>query len=156
LAENEVRLLRSRLAAANLLDSTIHAVWVMLATCCRIGELTSATRAAIDLREGTWTLPDTKNGKPHTIYLSEFAKSHLQALLALSNDPVQLFPSHRVDGAVTPKSITKQFYDRQRGKAKTNGTRLTDALTLPGGNWTPHDLRRTSATFMGELACVRT
>jgi integrase len=151
LSEDELRLLPGRLAAANLLASTIHAVWVMLATCCRIGELIGAAKSDIDLKAGIWVLPDTKNSKSHTIYLSDFAKSHLQALLALSTDPVQLFPSNRVDGAVTPKSITKQLHDRQRGKEKTNGTKLTDALTLPGGNWTPHDLRRTGATLMGEL-----
>lgn len=26
-----------------------------------------------------------------------------------------------------------------------------DALALPGGKWTPHDLRRTGATMMGVL-----
>ena len=28
---------------------------------------------------------------------------------------------------------------------------LVDALVLPGGKWTAHDLRRTGATLMGEL-----
>ncbi|MFP3568685.1 tyrosine-type recombinase/integrase [Paraburkholderia sp. SIMBA_030] len=151
LSEDEIRLLPGRLAAANLLDSTTHAVWVMLSTCCRIGELTGAAKTDIDLRAGVWVLPETKNSKPHTIYLSDCAKRHLQALLASSADPVRLFPSHRIEGTVTPKSITKQLHDRQRGKEKTNGTKLTNALMLPGGNWTPHDLRRTGATLMGEL-----
>ncbi|WP_263596288.1 tyrosine-type recombinase/integrase [Pandoraea terrae] len=151
LSEHEIRLLPGQLAAANLLDSTTLAVWVMLSTSCRIGELTGATKADIDLRTGVWVLPETKNSKSHTIYLSDFAKRHLQALMTLSADPAWLFPSHRTEGAVTPKSITKQLHDRQRGKAKTNGPNLTNALMLPGGNWTPHDLRRTGATLMGEL-----
>ncbi|MFM0125938.1 integrase arm-type DNA-binding domain-containing protein [Paraburkholderia sp. RL18-101-BIB-B] len=127
-----IRLLPGRLAAANLLDSTTHAVWVMLSTRCRIGELTGAAKADIDLRAGVWVLPETKNRKPHTIYLSDCAKRHLQALLASSADPVRLFPSHRIEGTVTPKSITKQLHDRQRGKEKTNGTKLTNTL-MPAG-----------------------
>ncbi len=30
-------------------------------------------------------------------------------------------------------------------------TTLTSSLMLPGGKWTPHDLRRTGATLMGSL-----
>jgi len=38
-----------------------------------------------------------------------------------------------------------------RGKQKTNGSKNIDALILPGGKWTPHDLRRTGATIMTML-----
>jgi integrase len=151
LSEDEIRALPARLAGANLLRSTEHAIWVLLATCCRIGELSGARIADIDLPERTWFLPDTKNGKPHTIYLSKFAAFHLKQLVALSDDATWLFPAARNDGAVDSKSITKQVYDRQRGKPKLNGTVLTTSLCLPGGRWVPHDLRRTGATLMGEL-----
>ncbi|CAN0620158.1 Site-specific recombinase XerD [Burkholderia multivorans] len=151
LSEAEIRLLPAKIEAANLLRSTAHALWIMLATCCRIGELTNARIADVDLDAGTWTLPDSKNGKPHTIYLSEFATRHFRQLIALSDSPTWLLPAARNDGAVCSKSITKQVYDRQRGKQKTNGTALTSSLCLPGGAWVPHDLRRTGATVMGEL-----
>ncbi|ARM02101.1 hypothetical protein BOC59_20605 [Burkholderia pseudomallei] len=153
LSEDEIKALPAKLEAANLLVSTKHAVWIMLSTLARIGELTNARKTDIDLDTGRWTIPAerSKNGKPHTIYLSHFAKSHVQALLALSDDPVWLLPATRNDGPVCSKSITKQLHDRQRGKQKTNGTALTTALSLPGGTWTPHDLRRTGATLMGEL-----
>nr|WP_246257800.1 hypothetical protein [Pararobbsia alpina] len=78
----------------------------------------------------------------------------MEALLGLSDDEVWLFPAARKDGPVSSKSITKQIYDRQ---GAANGTPFMhrsehiDALTLPGGRWTPHDLRRTGATLMGEL-----
>lgn len=153
LAEAEIKSLPTKLASANMLDSTKHAVWVMLATLARIGELTRARRADINLDAGTWVIPaeHSKNAKEHTIYLSDFAKEHLKALLGLSDDPTLLFPAARKDGSVCSKSITKQIYDRQRGKQKKNGTKNTEALSLPGGRWTPHDLRRTGATLMGEL-----
>ena len=151
LSEDEIRALPARLAGANLLRSTEHAIWVMLATCCRIGELSGARIADIQLERRIWSLPDTKNGKRHTIYLSDFAARHLEQLIALSPDPIWLFPAARGNGPVDSKSITKQVYDRQRGKPKLNGTALTTSLCLPGGRWVPHDLRRTGATLMGEL-----
>ncbi|MGF6904560.1 tyrosine-type recombinase/integrase [Paraburkholderia sp. GAS348] len=156
LSEAEIRSLPAKLADANLLKTTQHAVWVMLATLARIGELTQARRADIDLVAGTWIIPasHSKNAKEHTIYLSEFAKTHLRALLELNYDEVWLFPAARKNGSVSSKSITKQIYDRQ---GAASGTPLKhrslhiDALVLPGGRWTPHDLRRTGATLMGEL-----
>jgi len=32
-----------------------------------------------------------------------------------------------------------------------NRTKATEALSLPGGRWTAHDLRRTAATLMARL-----
>jgi integrase len=156
LSEAEIRALPAKLGNANLMKTTQHAIWVMLATLARIGELTQARRADIDLAAGTWVIPadHSKNAKEHTIYLSDVSKAHLGELLDLSDDEVWLFPAIRKDGPVSSKSITKQVYDRQ---GAANGTPLKhrsqhiDALTLPGGRWTPHDLRRTGATLMGEL-----
>lgn len=151
LSEAEIRSLPAAIERANLTQQTQHAIWAMLATCCRIGELTGARLADIDLESGVWTLPDTKNGKAHTVYLSDFAKRHMAALVALSGAGKWLMPATRTEGPVCSKSITKQVRDRQRGKEKTNGTKQTTALCLPGGDWVPHDLRRTGATLMGEL-----
>ena len=51
------------------------------------------------------------------------------------------------------KSLAKQIGDRQRGDKEPmkNRAKLTRALELPKGKWTPHDLRRTGATLMGKL-----
>ncbi|CAB3798010.1 hypothetical protein [Pararobbsia alpina] len=57
LSEADIRALPTKLADANLLKATLHAVWVMLATLARIGELTRARRADIDLATGTWVIP---------------------------------------------------------------------------------------------------
>lgn len=51
------------------------------------------------------------------------------------------------------KTLGKQLSDRQR---EANGplrgrSKSTTALSLPGGRWTAHDLRRTAATFMAAL-----
>jgi integrase len=151
LSDDEIRSLSAKLENANMLRSTEHAIWIMLATGCRIGELTGARRDDVSVNGGAWHLPDTKNGKPHTIFLSDFATAHLRELLLLSDDPQWLIPGTQTDRSVCSKSITKQIYDRQRGKEKTNGTKKTTALVLPGGHWVPHDLRRTAATMMQRL-----
>ena len=36
----------------------------------------------------------------------------------------------------------------------TGRSKAVDALVLPGGKWTPHDLRRTAATTMAELGAI--
>ena len=57
---------------------------------------------------------------------------------------------------VCVKTVTKQVGDRQRpGDAPmTSRSKDVDALVLPGGKWTPHDLRRTAATNMAELVAL--
>lgn len=151
LSDDEIRALPSKIDAANLIPSTKHALWAMLATGCRIGELTGARLADVQLRAEVWRIPDSKNGKPHTVFLSDFARQHIAALIALSDSDEWLMPGTQSDASVCSKSITKQIYDRQRGKLKTNGPKHTDALVMPGGQWVPHDLRRTAATLMKRL-----
>lgn len=55
------------------------------------------------------------------------------------------------DSHTCTKSITKQIGDRQNPNQKKNRTSYVNTLSLPGGPWTPHDLRRTASTIMGDL-----
>lgn len=135
------------------------AVWAILATGCRVGELMAAEWRHIDLTARTWHLPDTKNGRDHTIHLSRFALAQFAALLALrpagkDGKPVPwVFPNSDNDGPVDVKSFGKQLADRQREpsrRLKGRATR-TASLALSGGRWTAHDLRRTAATLMAQL-----
>lgn len=157
LTESEIQTLARQLPAANVYRPTEVAIWLLLATSCRIGELTSARWADIDWQQKTWVIPATKNGRPHTVYLSAFALRHLDALRALHSDTPWLYPARGATadadpGPLDPKSITRQIADRQRPKVPLQKrTQATAALQLPGGPWTPHDLRRTSATLMGDL-----
>ena len=67
--------------------------------------------------------------------------------------PWVLPASRQGAGHVCLKSLAKQIGDRQRGDKipMKNRAKLTQALELPKGKWTPHDLRRTGATLMGTL-----
>lgn len=132
----------------------------MLSTCCRVGEISRAQWVDVDFDTGTWRIPpdNSKNGKEHIVFLSDFSKQHFAKLKALATDEGQVqspwvLPATRRKGHVCLKSLTKQIGDRQRkGKAPMkNRAKLTTALVLPRGKWTPHDLRRSGATIMGRL-----
>jgi integrase len=128
----------------------------------------------VDFERRLWTLPETKNGKRHTVHLNDLALSQFEHLRQLSGLTEWVFPSadtllrltnsvkpktarvYGEKGPVCPKTVTKQVADRQRGDSDpmTGRTKQTDSLALAGGQWRPHDLRRTGATLMAELGVL--
>ncbi|MDX9976348.1 MAG: tyrosine-type recombinase/integrase [FCB group bacterium] len=158
LSEEEIRELAQKAPQAALAYSTETAIWVQLSTCCRIGELLAARWDHLDLKGGTWNIPaeNSKNGKPHTIYLSEFAVVQFEKLKTLNGNSAWCYPNRDDDGPVDSKSVTRQVGDRQRdGRiALSKRSPHTAALMLKGGRWTPHDLRRTGATLMTILGVL--
>ncbi len=156
LSEDEIVELKQRLPAANLLHTTERAIWIMLSTCCRVGELSQARWEAVDLDQGEWRIPagNSKNAKDHTVYLSDFAHGQFHALRTLTGDSDWCLPARDGVDHVCLKSIAKQIKDRVRDEPLSNRTKATEALLLAGGAWTPHDLRRTGATMMGELGVM--
>lgn len=159
LSDAELKALRAAVPVANMTPRSEAAVWLILATACRVGEAMAARWEHVDMVARTWHLPDTKNERPHTIHLSDFALRQIEALLALrvngkDGKPVPwLFPNAASDGPVCVKSFGKQLADRQRdqGKPMANRAKDTASLVLAGGRWTAHDLRRTAATLMAGL-----
>jgi integrase len=183
LSEAEIRLLGNAVPAARLAPRSARAVWLILGTGARVGEAMGAAwvdpdrtaeqeralRAVaeeeggkfgiVDLAKRTWHLPDTKNGRSHTIHLSDFAMLQLRALFDLrevdkGGKPVPwVFPSRSLERPVCIKSFGKQLNDRQREPEKRMSGRSkgTRSLVLPGGRWTAHDLRRTAGTLMASL-----
>jgi integrase len=154
----EIRVLSEKLPKAEMWDSSISAIWIMLATCCRVGEITAARGEHLDLEAGTWTIPaeHAKNAKEHVVFLSDFARRHFLELKTRAErlESEWLCPAkNKRDTHVCPKSLAKQIGDRQRPDAKPMKGRSpnTSALVLLNGKWTPHDLRRTGSTLMGEL-----
>lgn len=131
------------------------AVWLMTSTLCRVGELSKAAWADIDLDNKRWRIPAdvAKNEKEHIVSLSDFAVEKFTELKALKLSDVWAYPSRDGKKHIDEKTITKQLRDRQRTKplkGRAKGDKL-GALILSGGEWTSHDLRRTGATTMGEL-----
>jgi integrase len=156
LSDSEIQQLAGLLPASGLSRASQAALWIVSSTACRIGELSHARWEHIDLSAGMWRIPSSnaKNGREHLIFLSEFAAQHFQVLRELSANSEWVLPSARSDGHIDAKTITKQIADRQREPNKgplTGRTKAAQALVLPGGQWRPHDLRRTGATLMGQL-----
>ena len=156
LKDAEIRDLAVKLPGARLLKSTECAIWIMLSTCCRIGEICKAKWIHLDLESNTWQIPpeNSKNGKPHTIQLSAFSVKYFKQLITLKQSDVWVYPNTANTDHVCIKSITKQVGDRQlaANRDRMSGrSKHGEALKLEGGKWTPHDLRRTGATTMGNL-----
>ncbi|CAG7856031.1 hypothetical protein MCAMS1_00373 [biofilm metagenome] len=153
LSELEIRTLARQLPAANFLKSTECAIWIALSTLCRIGELSKAKFSDVDFDLKTWTIPATnsKNGKAHTVYLSDFALAQFKQLKHISQNETWIFPNRDDSSHVCDKSITVQITGRQTKTVLSKRTKNSQALVLTGGKWTPHDLRRTGATIMGNL-----
>ncbi|SDU04776.1 Integrase [Pseudomonas pohangensis] len=159
LSEAEIRQLFKQMPDARLLITTEAAAWLALSTCCRIGELMAARWEHVDLEQGTWLIPaeHSKNGKPHTVTLSTFAAAQFKRVEAITGKSTWCYPNTDNTGPVCPKTVTKQLGDRQRQPSKGTMSRRSahaQALLLPGGKWTPHDLRRTGATMMTALGVL--
>ncbi len=163
LSEAETIHLFQKLPKAGLAVTSQMALLIQLATAARIGEVLAARWEHVDFERRSLTLPETKNGKRHEIWLSDFALRQLKTLHEGTGMTAWLFPAtqakmNQPDFAdhVCVKTVTKQVGDRQRpGEPPMSGrSKDVDALVLNGGKWTPHDLRRTAATTMAELGAL--
>ena len=158
LSEAELIAFFRLLPASGLLESSQCALIIQLATISRIGEVLGARWEHVDFERRLWTLPETKNGKRHSITLNSLALSQFETMRQHTGATEWVFPASRLNGPVCPKTVTKQVADRQRGGDENNRmkgrTKQTNALVLAGGQWRPHDLRRTGATLMAELGVL--
>lgn len=158
LSEAEVIELFQKLPVSGLAETSRLALMIQLGTASRIGETLLAQWAHVDFERHTWTIPAdvAKNGKLHTIILSDFALKQFQVLKSLTGTTPWLFPNTELKDSVCTKSTTKQVGDRQRFAKKIMKNRSQDAhaLELSGGRWVPHDLRRTAATMMVQLGVL--
>ena len=174
LSPEELVALANALPGANLGVRTHAALWIIVATGVRVGELMGAVWpgaligksalqtladeagakfGTVDLEARSWHLPTTKNQRDHTIHLSDFAASQFEKLLAVRELSPWVFPNTSGTSPVCVKSFGKQLADRQRlpELRMKNRAKDTHTLVLSGGRWTAHDLRRTAATLMAQL-----
>lgn len=154
-----------RVAPQPLEKTTQHAIWIMLSTLCRVGEMSMARWEQVDLIAGEWFIPKANvkdNVADLTVYLSPFSLEQFKALRAVTGHTEWCFPNRNATGHLDVKSISKQLGDRQvmfkKGKdgepRVLKGRRNDNTLVLAdgaNGTWTPHDLRRTGATMMQQL-----
>ncbi len=157
LDEDEIKELAKKLPTANMAETGVVAVWIVLATCCRIGELLKARWDHVDLERKYWRIPsqNSKNNREHIVYLSSFAVCYFTKLKELTGVGEWCFPASRKSDCLCSKTVTKQITDRQRSnEGLKNRSKQIGALKLSRGIWKPHDLRRTGATLMNALGVL--
>lgn len=131
----------------------------LILTLARREEVTAMAWGEVAANLSTWTQPGsrTKNGKAHTVHMSDPARVILRDVLgAEKGEPIQSLPKpdQLVFGilgnrAVTSHSWVKRNLDEKiaeaRGKAATDvGADMPDPLAP----WTLHDFRRTGVTWL--------
>lgn len=120
------------------------ALKLQLVTSQRKGEIVSAEWSELDLSQGWWTIPaeKAKNKNAHRVPLSKLALELLLEIKRLSGDSRWLFPSDKTDSHLTGAAIDHAVRRSVEAFPKVKG-------------WTPHDLRRTSATHMTSMGISR-
>ena len=152
LSAEEVCELAGRMHSGRLAPHVRHAVWLLLATGVRVGELVQARWNDIDLHRRLWTIPAelSHNRRGHTLPLSGFAVRQMEPGLRLKRSDQWVFPGRVPTEPLSAKALGKQIRDRQRGTQIRGRSSATQTLLLTGGAWTPLDLRRTTAALMLE------
>ena len=149
LTTDEIKAFWQGLEKTRITEGIRLALKLQLVTGQRKGEIINAPWEEIDLPAGWWTIPGkqtmlrlthnvedglAKNKLAHRVPLSPMAVELLQRVKALSGDSPWLFPSPRGNKPITGAAVDHA---------------LRRALNLLGlENFTPHDLRRSMATFL--------
>ncbi len=143
LTEDELRQFWHGLDQASMSAGVRLALRLLLLTAQRRGEIAGIEWGEIDLFMRWWTIPAerSKNGLAHRVPLSTQAVRVLQQAQNLANDSRYVFPSGTRDEPVRPRSLT-QAIARNRAVFGCN-------------HFTPHDLRRTAASYMTSMRIPR-
>lgn len=152
LSEDELRIIWLALDQATNQDNPLHIIHMseqtklvlklQLVLAQRKGEIVSAEWSEINLGSNWWTIPATKakNNHAHRVPLSPLAIKLLKDVKKLSGDSRFLFPAKQKNTHITGSSI-----DHAVRRCSFSGVKT----------WTPHDCRRTSASFMASLGISR-
>lgn len=162
LSVNEVRVLWKSLDSASMSIEVTQALKMVLITAQRPGEVSGMHTSEIDGR--WWTIPAnrSKNGKSHRVYLSDLALEIVQGMLpdassryvfASPRSKATDVPSTPISRHALSRALTRNFEwpVMKDGKQLHDGSgRATTENRIGVQHFTPHDLRRTAATFMAE------
>lgn len=144
LTREEIRIVWHGLDDAPVSDHTRLALRLILVTGQRKGEVLAMEWPEVDINSGWWTIPagKSKNGLLHRVPLSSMATEIVDELRTMSTSPRWVFPSPRV---MSDQPMTGAAVDHALRRCSFEGV----------GHFTPHDLRRTVGTSLGELGFNR-
>lgn len=137
LSDSEIKTFWTKLEEAKMSEGSKLALRLQLVTAQRKGEILSAAWSDLDLDDTVWTIPaeKSKNGLPHRVPLTDMAVELLSAIKEESGESRWLFPS----AIYSNRHVTETSVN--------HALRLNlDVFGLEP--FTPHDLRRTTASHM--------
>lgn len=145
LSLQEVRTLWIGLEQAKMTESSKLALKLQLVTAQRKGEIVNGEWSEIDFETNVWTIPaeKAKNGQTHRVFLSTLAVEILARMQTLAQGSPYFMPSPTGAGK---KPIIETSIDHALRKN-------LPAIGLT--NLTPHDLRRTAASYMTGFGVTR-
>jgi len=157
LAADEIRTLWAKLDTAEMAEPTRLALKLLLVTAQRRGELTFARWSHFDLDGKLWTIPvellksshsRRERPQPHQVPLSALALKLLGQLKEITGKAVYVLPQRADPKKDAPYSerVLSRAVRENRGHFGAND---------PERSFTPHDLRRTAASFMTKLRIPR-
>ena len=153
LSADEIKAFWTKLPDADMAKPTELALKLLLVTAQRRGELTFAKWSHFDLDSKLWTIPiellKTSHAKrtkpePHIVPLSRLALELLNQLQAFTGGGVYVLPAH------ADKNKNRSYSERVLSRAVRQNE---DHFGIE--HFTPHDLRRTAASFMTKIGVPR-
>lgn len=143
LNEDEIRQFWHRMDMCNMSAGTKLALKLQLVTGQRKGEIVAMEWSEIDFTNNIWTIPaaKAKNNMHHRVPLSSLALQLIADIRKNSRTSEWLFPSPKPDQHVSDTSIDHAL------------RKNIEQLQIFA--FTPHDLRRTAATWMSSLGVPR-
>ena len=143
LSRDEILMLIKALNAKQLWIGTRLALEMILRTAQRSGEIRLMSREEIDTEKMIWTIPaeKSKNGMKHTVPLTNKMISIIDVSASTSNSNWIFASPTKIDCPISEftlaQSMRKALYESQMERT------------------TPHDLRRTAATYISEIGFNR-
>jgi len=145
LSDKELRTILKKLPKSGLSEAVQELLVVTLLTGCRIGEVCAMQWKHI--HDDEWRLPAelTKNGRAHTVYLSEQA----QAILNRHKSGAYVFSNPGTHHGYMRRDSVEWMLRRALGvDVKVPKAERVNRLGVEP--FTPHDMRRSLATWLGE------
>ncbi len=163
LSEAEIKTLWNNLDGSAMFPESKNALKLVLITAQRPGEVIGMHTNEIDGE--WWTIPAerAKNGKTHRVYLTGTAQAIIKGAVdyqkLIREIPADqeysgyIFPSPKSgkDEAIAPAALTVAVGRNLAYPVEDNDGKAIETVNKIGiEHFTPHDLRRTAATFMAE------
>ncbi len=144
LSEEEIKTFWNCLENTTISEPIKLALKLQLITGQRKGEIAGAEWEEFDLINNWWTIPahKAKNETTHRVPLSKLALNVLQQIKSISDNSNWLFPSPVGGTHITPEAINHAI---RKSADKFHEIK----------HFTPHDLRRTTASHMTAIGIPR-